>query len=177
MDRQISESTYPAGTPNAVYVMTNQTAPDGNAVAVFSRAADGTLTPAGTFPTGGLGTGPTGGVIAPGVDPLGSQGSLILSRDRTRLFAVNAGSNEISVLAVTRNGLRLVEKVASKGTRPVSLTLNRNLLYVVNGEGTISGFTLSPVGGLTALGASTRSLIGARVRPPARWHSTLPATC
>ena len=35
----------------SVYTLTN--APGGNAVAVFARAADGTLTPDGIFPTGG----------------------------------------------------------------------------------------------------------------------------
>ncbi|MGH2731469.1 MAG: lactonase family protein, partial [Actinomycetota bacterium] len=147
--------------------MTNQPAPDGNAVAVFDRAPDGVLTPAGTFPTGGLGSGPDSPNPG-GADPLGSQGSLTLSRDSRWLFAVNAGSNEISVLAVTRNGLRLVEKVASKGNRPVSVAIHRNLLYVLNAEGTISGFNLSRAGGLSALGASTRSLIGGPASAPAQ---------
>src|SRR5918999_1056071 len=81
----------------AVFAMTNQ--PTGNAIVAFSRASDGTLTPAGVFPTGGLGSGG-------GPDPLRSQGSLILSGDEPGarvggqghqlLFAVNAGSNEIS---------------------------------------------------------------------------------
>src|SRR5947207_887584 len=67
------------GSPGAVYTLTN--APAGNAVAVFDRAGDGTLTPAGTVPTGGLGSG--GG--------LGSQNALVLSQNNQRLFAVNAG--------------------------------------------------------------------------------------
>src|SRR5689334_5969778 len=43
------------GGRRAVYTLTNQVA--GNAVAVFNRAADGTLTAAGTVATGGTGTG------------------------------------------------------------------------------------------------------------------------
>ena len=39
----------------SVYTLTNS--PAGNAVAVFERAKDGTLTPNGTYPTGGVGTG------------------------------------------------------------------------------------------------------------------------
>jgi len=49
--------------------LTNQVA--GNAVAVFNRSADGTLTAAGTIATGGTGTGAG----------LGSQGAVALSDD------------------------------------------------------------------------------------------------
>ncbi len=159
MAGQTSTSVRATGAPPAVYVMTNQ--PEANAVVVLNRAPDGALTEAGTFPTGGLGTGG-------GVDPLGSQGALILSEDSRWLFAANPGSNEISVMAVRRSGLSLTEKVASRGMRPVSLTINRNLLYVLNAEGTISGFTFSRVGGLSALTASTRSLIGGPSAAPAQ---------
>src|SRR5215207_1245396 len=95
----------------AVYVLTNQTV---NAVAAFNRAPDGTLTPAGTFPTGGSGD-PVAQPGDPPTDPLASQGALILSEDNRFLFAVNAGSDEISVLAVGKSGLTLVDKVASGG--------------------------------------------------------------
>src|SRR2546429_6374258 len=67
----------------AVYTLTNQVA--GNAVAVFDRAADGTLTAAGTIATGGTGTG--GG--------LGSQGAVALSDDGRRPFSSDAGSYEL----------------------------------------------------------------------------------
>lgn len=40
-----------APTPGAVYVLGNQ--PSGNQVLVFDRAADGTLSAAGAYPTGG----------------------------------------------------------------------------------------------------------------------------
>src|SRR5436309_3092441 len=69
--------------PHAVYVLTNASA--GNAVAVFNRAPDGTLTTAGTVGTGGLGTG-TG---------TGSQGALALSADGHWLYAVNPGSDDL----------------------------------------------------------------------------------
>jgi 6-phosphogluconolactonase (cycloisomerase 2 family) len=158
----------------AVYVMTNQ--PTGNAVTAFSRAPDGTLTLVGTFPTGGLGTGG-------GSDPLRSQGSLILSghepgarvaaRSNQLLFAVNAGSNEISVLAVERDRLRLVSTVASGGVRPTSLTLHKDLLYVLNaGSGTINGFTVGHDGELTPLAGSTRPITGAAAADPAQVEFT-----
>src|SRR5207248_7379662 len=67
--------------PGAVYVMSN--APAGNAVLAFDRAANGALSPAGSYATGGNGTGAG----------LGSQGALVLSADGRWLLAVNAGSN------------------------------------------------------------------------------------
>src|SRR5688572_14431568 len=81
------------GDAGAVYVMSNS--PGGNAILVFDRAAGGALTPAGSLATGGLGTG----------SGLGSQGALIVSDNGRWLFAVNAGSNSVSVFAVRPNGL------------------------------------------------------------------------
>src|SRR3989449_7163927 len=57
--------------PGAVYTLTNQVA--GNAVAVFTRGADGRLTSAGTVATGGTGTGAG----------LGSQGAVVRSEEHT----------------------------------------------------------------------------------------------
>ena len=70
----------------AVYTMSN--AATGNAVLVFRRAANGSLTPAASVPTGGLGVG----------RGLGNQNAVVLSDDRRWLFAVNAGSNDVSTL-------------------------------------------------------------------------------
>ena len=141
----------------AVYVMTN--AADGNAVLVFERAADGTLAEVGTVSTGGLGAGAG----------LGSQGALVLSENQRWLFAVNAGSNEISVFAARRSGLRLVDTVASGGEMPISLTFHGNLLYVLNagGSGNITGFTIARNGRLSPLPGSTQPLSngGAGVAP------------
>src|SRR4029077_4367309 len=60
----------------AVYTLTNQVA--GNAVAVFDRAADGTLTAAATVATGGTGTGAG----------LGSPGAVLFGRDRRPLVTL-----------------------------------------------------------------------------------------
>src|SRR6266480_1194667 len=129
----------------AVYTLTNQVA--GNAVAVFDRAADGTLTAAGTIATGGTGTGGS----------LGSQGAVALSDDGRRLFAVNAGSNDVSVFDVGPTGLSLASQTASGGTLPISLTAHGNLLYVLNagGDGNISGFSVGTSGALTAIAGAT----------------------
>jgi 6-phosphogluconolactonase len=150
----------------AVYVMTNQVA---NAIAVFKRAPDGSLSSAGMFSTGGSGN-PVAMPGDPPTDPLASQGSLILSQDNRFLFAVNAGSNEISVLAVDSTGLTLVDKVASGGVRPISLTLNKNILYVLNEGGTpnITAFIVNNQGKLSPLAGSTRPLAGGSAADPAQ---------
>jgi len=75
----------------AVFVQTDNTA--GNQVVAYRRADDGTLSLAGTYSTGGLGGQLTGSVV----DHLASQGSLQFDRRHGLLFAVNAGSNTVSV--------------------------------------------------------------------------------
>jgi 6-phosphogluconolactonase len=135
-----------------VYTMTNDAA--GNEVVIFDRDEDGLLTKAGSISTQGAGSGG-------GLDPLASQGSLVLSEDHRWLLAVNAGSNEISVFRVLPKGLKLVDKVDSGGPFPVSLTIFHDLVYVLN-AGTspnINGFYLTHRGELIPLTNSTRSLV------------------
>lgn len=140
----------------AVYTLTNQAA--GNAVAAFDRAPDGTLTPAGMYPTGGIGTGAG----------LGSQNALIATPNYKWLFAVNAGSNDISVFAIEPVGLTLVDRVPSGGVQPISLTLHKDLLYVLNagGSGSITAFNVMGDGTLAPVSNSTRPL-GAGTAGPA----------
>jgi len=149
----------------AVYVMTNQVE---NAVAVFRRSSTGTLTSAGEFPTGGAGD-PIPQGTDPATDPLASQGALILGEDNEFLFAVNAGSNQISVLRIERDGLTTADLVDSGGVRPISLALHDDLLYVLNEGGTpnITGFTVNDDGTLTPLAGSTQPLIGGTAADPA----------
>lgn len=152
---EYDEDDDASGIAGAVYTMSNSAS--GNAILRFHRAANGTLTAAGSFPTGGVGSG--GG--------LGNQGALILSQNNRWLYAVNAGSNDISVFAVRPQGLVLTDKVPSGGIRPISLTVDRNLLYVLNagGDGNISGFTIQRKGRLAPLPGSTRSLSGPNTAP------------
>jgi 6-phosphogluconolactonase (cycloisomerase 2 family) len=149
----------------AVYVLTNQVE---NAIAVFRRTTDGHLTPAGEFPTGGAGN-PVAIPPDPPIDPLASQGALVFGPGNQFLFAVNAGSNQISVLSVQRASLALVDVVDSGGVRPISLTVHDNLLYVLNEGGTpnITGFTIGGDGTLTPLAGSTQPLIGGSAADPA----------
>jgi 6-phosphogluconolactonase len=150
----------------AVYVLTNQV---NNTVAAFRRTAKGRLTPAGQFPTGGAGN-PTPQPPDPATDPLASQGALIIGPGNRFLFAVNAGSNQISVLKIKKNELELVDVVNSGGIRPISLALHHDLLYVLNEGGTpnITGFEVDEDGTLTPLAGSTRPLIGGAGADPAQ---------
>src|SRR6266496_2481509 len=126
----------------AVYTLNNSSS--GNAVMVFSRAADGHILPAGMVATGGTGTG----------KGLGNQGALAIDAANRFLFAVNAGSDSISVFKIAENGLRLVDVVSSGGKQPISLTVSRKVLYVLNNGGavgssdTIAGFAVGANGHL-----------------------------
>jgi 6-phosphogluconolactonase (cycloisomerase 2 family) len=144
-----------AGRAGAVYTITN--APAGNAVLMWQRDADGALTPAGSYPTGGLGSGAG----------LGSQGALALSEDGDLLFVVDAGSSEISSFHVSRDGLTLADRAPSGGSTPVSIAVSDDLLYVLNagGEGNISGFRVNDDGNLRPISNSTRPLSGAATAP------------
>jgi 6-phosphogluconolactonase (cycloisomerase 2 family) len=139
-----------------------------NAVAVFSRTANGMLTAAGQFSTGGAGD-PVAQPQDPPTDPLASQGALILNQSHQLLFAVNAGSNQISALRISQAGLDLVDVVDSGGVRPISLAVHENLLYVLNEGGTpnVTGFTVGDDGTLTPLASSTQPLIGDTAADPA----------
>ncbi len=139
----------------AVFTLTNEAA--GNSVVALMRSADGTLSNAGTYPTGGLGTS----------DGLGSQGALTLSPNGRWLFAVNAGSDEVSVFSVRGTELTLSDKVSSGGDRPISLTVDRDLLYVLNAgmPNNITGFRIGNHGSLSQLAGSTRPLSAASTGP------------
>jgi 6-phosphogluconolactonase len=140
--------------PGAVYTMSNGS--ERNAVLIFDRLADGRLVRAGAVSTGGTGTGAG----------LGNQGGLVLSGNERWLLVVNAGSNSISVLEVRRQGLRLVDVEPSGGTRPISVTEHRGLVYVLNaGSDSITGFTLGRDGRLRPLDGSDRPLSGAGTDP------------
>lgn len=138
----------------AIYAMTNAAA---NSVAVFDRSPNGILQWKRDVLTGGAGTGAG----------LGSQGALTLSTDRRWLLAVNAGSNEVSVLS-TSVPVRMVAKVPSGGTEPTSVTESDGVVYVLNAGGTanITGFWLSGNGTLTAIPNSTRPLSAASPSAP-----------
>lgn len=130
----------------AVFVMNN--ASDDNKILAYKRSENGSLTAAGSFSTGGKGTG--GG--------LGSQNALL--RYNNYLYACNAGSNDFTVFKIKGAHLTKWEKIASTGTRPLSITANGELVYVLNGggDGNIAGFRWGRNGHIVAIQGSIRPL-------------------
>jgi DNA-binding beta-propeller fold protein YncE len=134
-------ASKPASRPGnhsgqAVFVQTDD--PAGNTVVAYDRAADGALIQAGSFGTGGR-----GGVLAGSVvDHLASQGSLSYDSRHHLLYAVNAGSDSLSVFRVHGDRLTLRQVIGTGGSFPVSVTVHDDLVYVVNARdgGSIQGF-------------------------------------
>ncbi|MBA2389231.1 MAG: beta-propeller fold lactonase family protein [Geodermatophilaceae bacterium] len=121
-----------------------------NEIITYRRAADGALTRVGSVSTRGAGI---------GVD-LDTQGALLLSSDHRFLYAANAGSDDVTVFAVNGTQLTFLQKVYA-GDQPNSLTINGNLLYVLDGSvagNGILGFTRAADGTLTPLPNSFREL-------------------
>jgi 6-phosphogluconolactonase len=124
-----------------------------NTIDGYARHADGSLTPlAGSpFAAGGEGLG-TG---------LASQGAIQATGDGRYLLAVDAGSNQISVLRVAAGGVPVLvgQPVSSDGIKPVSVAVSPSgLVYVANsgaGGSNYTGFRLSFHGALTAVPGST----------------------
>ncbi len=151
----------PPGGPHASrvvgHVYVNDNAAPENSVAGFDRHADGTLTAmsGSPFAAGGSGTG----------GPDASQGSLQLSADGRYLLAVDAGSNQISVLRIRPDGsLRPTpgSPFSSNGVDPVSIAVHRDLVYVANagpgssaGDTNYTGFRLDRGGRLSPIPSST----------------------
>jgi len=160
------------------YVYVNDNTAGTNTVAGFAREPNGHLTPlpGSPFTAGGAGTG----------SGLASQGAIQVTNNGRYVLAVDAGSNDISVLRIRHDGsLRLVHDgvVPSGGTTPVSVAEHDGLVYVANagaGGSNYTGFILAR-GHLFALPGSTvglpddaqpgdvlfnstgRNLVGARV--------------
>jgi 6-phosphogluconolactonase (cycloisomerase 2 family) len=155
------------GARDAVFVQTDNTL--GNAVVAYHRAPDGTLSIAGTYPTGGLGGVLTGSVV----DHLASQGSLTYDREHGLLYAVNAGSDTVSVFAVYGDRLALRQVVSSGGTFPVSVTVHGNLVYVLNalGAGSVNGYRVDG-GQLSPIPGSERGLNLTPVTGPNQFTNT-----
>jgi hypothetical protein len=141
------------GADHTVFVQTDN--PSGNQVVAYQRSGNGTLTLARTYNTGGV-----GGILAgSAVDHTASQGSLTYDRNNSQLYAVNAGSDSVSVFSVKGDQLSLRQVVSSGGTFPISVAVHGDVVYVANAEngGSVQGYFAAP-GHLFPLPGSNRAL-------------------
>ena len=147
-------SASAGGSPVVGHVYLDDNTAGTNTIAALDRHADGTLTaePGSPFSAGSAGTGAG----------LASQGAIQLAAGGRLLLAVDAGSNQISVLRVGADGsLRTTDVVSSGGVLPVSIAVHGSLVYVANAgpAGTnYTGFRLRPWGALTPVAGSTVAL-------------------
>ena len=76
------------------------------------------------------------------VDRTASQGALAYDAENALLYAVNAGSNTVSVFSVRGDHLDLRQVLNSGGTFPVSVTVHDDVVYVLNARdgGSLQGF-------------------------------------
>ncbi|ACU75131.1 conserved hypothetical protein [Catenulispora acidiphila DSM 44928] len=127
------------GGNGVVFAQTDATT--GNQVVVYHRDDAGHLIRLAAYDTGGLGGVLDGSVV----DHLASQGSLTYDREHHLLYAVNAGSDTVSVFAVFGNLLLLRQVVSSGGTFPVSVAVHDDAVYVLNAlnGGAVQGYTVS----------------------------------
>lgn len=133
-----SRADQPAeqASAHALFVQTDDI--NGNHVAAYTQADDGSLTLAHTYATGG-----NGGILPTSViDHTASQGAVTYDRANRLLYVVNAGSNTLSVFGVDGDHLHLRQVVRSGGTFPVSVAVHDDVVYVVNAQdgGSIQGY-------------------------------------
>lgn len=116
-----ARATDDPGAASAVDTMANS--PAGNAIEAYARPTDGSLTPVGTYPTGGDGR------------ALGSGHSIVVSCDGSLVVSVNAGTNTISAFAATPRGLNLFRAASSGSTDPNSVTIaGDHLVYILDAD-------------------------------------------
>jgi hypothetical protein len=129
--------TSTAGTSAVVgYTYLDGNTATSNTIDGFARHADGSVTPlpGSPFTAGGAGLG-TG---------LASQGAIQATPDGRYLLAVDAGSNQISVLRITADGVPVPvgQPVSSGGVKPVSVAVSHaGLVYVANSGAGGSGYS------------------------------------
>ncbi len=133
-----------------VFTATNEAS--GNRLVFFHRAPLGELGGGGSLPTGGLGTGMG----------LGNQGALAFGGwDERNVYAVNAGSDSISVFIRTPGGPVLIAQVPSGGDQPISVAIHHRTLYVLNAgavDGVVAFRTFPPLGIPVQIAGSARPL-------------------
>ena len=145
-----------AGGPGAGHVYLDDNTAGANTIAAFTRNTDGTLTPLAGSPFAAGGAGSGAGIP--------SQGAVQFAADGRFLIAVDAGSDQVSVLRIAQGGALAPVAggpVASGGVDPVSVAVDRDLVVVANAGAAapnLSEFRLLGNGQLVALPWATQAL-------------------
>ena len=148
----VDDTTTTTAAQAVMFVASNNAG--ANTILSYSRNDSGTLTFLAETATGGSGS---------GVDAPSGGNSIVYDPSTDLLYAVNSGSNSISLFLVETDGsLVLLDVVNSGGANPVSLAVNYNVVYVLNaGTATtpanIQGFLVSS-GQLTEMSNSVANL-------------------
>ena len=152
--RRTSSLAVLGATSRVVYTMTN--AAHANEIVVHGFEGS-TVSEVARVATGGRGSGLS----------LSSDGSVVLTADARWLLATNAGSNQVSVFRVNRSGISLTDVVPSGGSKPVSIAVHGDLVYVLNAgvPNDVSGFQLSAGGKLSPLRGAIRNLSDPDAKP------------
>jgi 6-phosphogluconolactonase len=122
------------------YIYVNDNTAGSNTVAGYAESPNGSLTalPGSPFAVGGVGFG----------QGLGSQNSIVVTSNGRQLLVADGGSNEISVLGINSDGsLTPVPNspFPSGGTKPVSIAVHGNLVYVAkDGVGATATTSATP---------------------------------
>lgn len=147
-------ATPTAPLANQLYAQTNES---NNAIVHLTRAADGTITLKNRTLSGGAGlNGVKPGATSPVPNSLVSQNSVVVSDDKTTLFAVNAGDASVSVFAIDQKSGDLTLKKSTKlqGATPTSLAVRNGVVYVLfqSGAQQLGAYSLQADGALLQMG-------------------------
>lgn len=139
----------PQLAPPGVYSVANDTA--GNSISAYLRGENGNLTRDNEFGTGGTGLG----------SGLGSQGAIAWSSKWQRFFVVNAGNNTVSMMAIDSDGvLTSMSTVASGGTKPISVAVSGDAVYVLNYGNVANTAVGANISGFQVVGTTLTPLAG-----------------
>jgi 6-phosphogluconolactonase len=159
---------------NQLYTQTNETQ---NKIVHLKRSDDGSINIVNTALTGGRGTDgfrfdTNNGAGGQAADSLVSQGSIVISTDKTRLFAVNGGDNSISSFSINQDNGDLIfltkTSVTTNSSVPNALTFYNNKLYVSFRDGTnrLNAYNVSSNGTLSQIGTYSLPANGANQARP-----------
>lgn len=147
----------PASPTSQLYTQTNEEA---NVVVQMTRNSDGTLTVKSKYFTGGKGTNGVkfgDATNTPVPDSLVSQHSVIITTDKSFLYAVNAGDDTISSFSIDQTSGNLTFKKinTTAGTYPTSLAYSKGFLYVSfqGGSQQLQAYSAGADGSLSIIGA------------------------